>query len=75
MKNTNYMIVDVDFTFNNVDYVRGQLLKVTAEDNMRGVDLTDEYGNTIGETRFLKEIRDLTLQELRDIKLKNILGW
>lgn len=60
-----------DFEFNGKIYKKGHQFTITGDDNMRGLDLEDDNGNRIGETRFIRSKYEL-LSKLRDDKLKEL---
>jgi len=60
-----------DFEFNGKVYKKGHQFTITGVDNMRGLDLEDDNGNCIGETRFISNNFEL-LSKLRDDKLKEL---
>lgn len=60
-----------DFEFNGKVYKKGHQFTITGSDNMRGLDLEDDNGNRIGETRFISNKFEL-ISKLRDDKLKDL---
>lgn len=60
-----------DFEFNGKVYKKGHQFTITGDDNMRGLDLEDDNGNRIGETRFMSSKFEL-ISKLRDDKLKEL---
>jgi hypothetical protein len=43
-----------DVKMHNCTYTKGHEFTITGEDNIRGLDLEDDDGNRLCETRFLK---------------------
>jgi hypothetical protein len=64
------VVVLEEFEFNGKVYKKGHQFKITGDD-MRGLDLEDDYGNRIGETRFSGWKLEL-ISKLRDDKLKEL---
>ena len=60
-----------DFEFNGKVYKKGHQFTITGDDDMRGLDLEDDNGNRIGETRFMSSKFEL-ISKLRDDKLKEL---
>ena len=60
-----------DIEFNGKLYKRGHQFNVVGEDGMRGLDLEDDNGNCIGETRFLRHKYEF-VDRVRDKKLKDL---
>ena len=60
-----------DFEFNGKFYKKGHQFTITGDDNIRGLDLEDDNGNRIGETRFMSSKFEL-ISKLRDDKLKEL---
>lgn len=57
-----------DFEFNGKIYKKGHQFTITGDDNIRGLDLEDDWGNKIGETRFIRHKYEF-LWKIRDNKL------
>lgn len=66
------VVVIKQIKFNNKVYNTGHIFTVTGEDDIRGLDLEDDEGNRIGETRFIRDHYEF-LYRLRDNKLSKIL--
>ena len=60
-----------DFEFNNKLYKKGHQFTIVGEDNIRGYDLKDDWGNCISETRFIRTKYEF-ISKLRDDKLKEL---
>jgi hypothetical protein len=60
-----------DFEFHGKLYKKGHQFTVTGSDNIRGLDLEDDYGNRIGETRFISHMYEF-ISKVRDDKLKEL---
>ena len=60
-----------DFEFNGKVYKKGHQFTITGDDDIRGLDLEDDWGNCIGETRFISHMYEL-VSKLRDDKLKEL---
>ena len=60
-----------DFEFNNKIYKKGHQFTITGSDNMRGLDLEDDDGNSICETRFISDKFEL-ISKLRSDKLREL---
>ena len=60
-----------DFEFNGKVYKKGHQFTITGNDNIRGLDLEDDNGNRIGETRFISSKFEL-ISKLRDDKLREL---
>ena len=60
-----------DFEFKGKFYKKGHQFTITSDDNIRGLDLEDDNGNRIGETRFMSSKFEL-ISKLRDDKLKEL---
>lgn len=60
-----------DFEFNGKVYKMGHQFKITGDDYIRGLDLEDDNGNKIGETRFIRNKYEF-IDKLRDDKLKEL---
>jgi len=65
------VVVLEEFEFNDKVYKKGHQFTITGDDDMRGLDLEDDYGNSIGETRFSGWKFEL-ISKLRDDKLKEL---
>ena len=65
------VVVLEEFEFNGKVYKKGHQFTITGDDNMRGLDLEDDNGNRICETRFIRSKYEL-LSKLRDDKLKDL---
>ena len=48
------VVVVEEFEFNGVVYKPGHLFTITGDDYIRGLDLEDNDGNKVGETRFIR---------------------
>ena len=72
------VVVLEEFEFNGKVYEKGHQFTITGNDDIRGLDLEDDYGNSIGETRFsgwkfelISKLRDgekLTKEEKKELK-------
>lgn len=60
-----------EFEFNGKKYKPGHQFTITGDDDIRGLDLEDDNGNCIGETRFIRHMYELVIK-LRDDKLKEL---
>jgi hypothetical protein len=60
-----------DYEFNGKLYKKGHQFTITGDDYMRGLDLKDDEGNCICETRFISHKYEL-ISRLRDDKLKEL---
>lgn len=65
------VVVIEEIEFNGKVYKPGHQFTITGEDNIRGLDLEDDDGNRIGETRFISHMYKL-VSRLRDDKLKQL---
>lgn len=65
------VVVVEEFEFNGVVYKPGHLFTITGDDYIRGLDLEDNDGNKVGETRFIRHHYEL-LSRIRDEKLKEL---
>jgi hypothetical protein len=43
-----------DVVMSNITYIKGHEFTITGEDDIRGLDLEDDEGNRLYETRFVK---------------------
>lgn len=57
--------------FNDKVYHSGHQFTISGDDNIRGLDLEDDNGNRIGETRFIRHMYEF-ISKLRDDKLKEL---
>ena len=64
------VVVLEEFEFNGKVYKKGHQFTITSYD-IRGLDLEDDYGNSIGETRFSGWKFEL-INKLRNDKLKEL---
>ncbi len=62
-----------DYTFNGKTYKKGHQFNVVGSDGIRGLDLKDDDGNAIYETRFISHLYK-SLSDIRDEKLRKDLG-
>lgn len=60
-----------DFNFNGKLYKKGHQFTITGSDNIRGLDLEDDNGNRISETRFIRNKYEL-ISKIRDDKLRDL---
>lgn len=60
-----------DYEFNGKLYKKGHQFTITGSDGIRGLDLEDDNGNRIAETRFISDKYEL-ISKLRDDKLKEL---
>lgn len=60
-----------DFEFRGKLYKKGHQFTITGSDNIRGLDLEDDCGNRISETRFIRHMYEL-ISKVRDDKLKEL---
>lgn len=60
-----------DIEFNGKIYKKGHQFNVIGEDPMRGLDLKDDDGNAIYETRMMSSKYEF-IDRLRDKKLKDL---
>jgi len=65
------VVVLEEFEFNGKVYKKGHQFTITGDDYIRGLDLEDDNGNRIGETRFSGWKFEL-ISKLRDDKLKEL---
>jgi hypothetical protein len=65
------VVVLIEFEFNGVIFKPGHLFTITGDDNIRGLDLEDDNGNKVGETRFIRHHYEF-LSRIRDEKLKEL---
>ena len=60
-----------ELEFNDKVYKPGHQFTITGDDYIRGLDLEDDNGNRIGETRFIRHMYEF-ISKLRDDKLKEL---
>jgi len=65
------VVVLEEFEFIGKVYKKGHQFTIIGNDNIRGLDLQDDYGNSIYETRFSGWKFEL-ISKLRDDKLKEL---
>jgi hypothetical protein len=70
MKGQRIVILE-DFEFNGKEYKKGHQFTITADDDIRGLDLEDDDGNSIGEIRF-SGIKWQLLSQYRDDRLRGL---
>ena len=70
MKGQRIVILE-DFEFNGKTYEKRHQFTITGDDDIRGLDLEDDDGNTIGEIRF-SGIKWQLLSEYRDDRLRGL---
>ena len=70
MKGQRVIILE-DFEFNGKVYKTGHQFTITGDDDIRGLNLEDDDGNSIGEIRF-SGIKWQLLSQYRDDKLRGL---
>lgn len=65
------VVVLEEIEFNGKVYKPGHQFTITGEDNIRGIDLEDDDGNRIGETRFIRHQYEF-IHRVREDKLKQL---
>jgi hypothetical protein len=60
-----------DFEFRGKVYKKGHQFIITGDDNIRGLDLEDDNGNRICETRFIRSKYEF-ISKLRADKLREL---
>ena len=70
MKGQRIVILE-DFKFNDKESKKGHQFTITGDDDIRGLDLEDDDGNSIGEIRF-SGIKWQLLSQYRDDRLRGL---
>jgi hypothetical protein len=70
MKGQRIVILE-DFEFNGKKYEKRHQFTITDDDDIRGLSLEDDFGNTISEIRF-SGIKWQLLSQYRDDRLRGL---
>jgi hypothetical protein len=70
MKGQRIVILE-DFEFNGKTYEKRHQFTITGDDDIRGLDIEDDDGNTISEIRF-SGIKWQLLSQYRDDRLRGL---